>query len=291
LNRRLSVATRAKEESKAVVVTGTPSNLPAYLQDYKGGSGLVGLGMEDFIVPRVKLLQSTSDEPKTFDNATMGEFWLNVLDEPLGDELEFIVCSNRKRYMLLPPMGDARGVLARADDAIHWNPPNGEWQVKLKNIKNPVTWKTAPTVRESGLAEFGSSNPDDPDSNPAATLFYEFLVHLPARPDVSPVLMSLARSQAKRARDLQGKIEFRRNVPMQAQRFIAKITTETGAEGDYFNYQFVSAGFADEPTYNLCRGITERFKEYKGADEDGLVGEASPHQGGAPKPGDDKKEY
>ena len=249
--------------------------VPAYLQDYKGGSGLVGLDADDFIIPRIKLLQSTSPELDAFDNAKAGTFWLNVLDIPLGDTLDFVVCGNKKRYLLLPPMGDNRGILARSDDAIHWSPPNGEWQVKLKNIKNPVTWKTADTVRASGLAEFGSSNPDDPDSNPAATLFYEFLVYLPNRPELSPALMSLARSQAKKARDLQGKIEFKK-APMQAQAFQAKIVKDTGPEGDFFNYQFVSNGFTDEAVYNGCVGITKKFVNYRGADEEEAARVAEP---------------
>jgi hypothetical protein len=262
--------------TKNEVATTGGGNVPDYLKGHTGGSGLVGLGADDFIIPRIKLLQDVSEEPKQFEAAKAGMFWLNVLDEPLGDELDFIVCSNRKRYLLLPPMGDNRGILARSDDAIHWNPPNGEWQVKLKGVKNPVTWRTAPTVRESGLAEFGSSNPEDPDSNPAATIFYEFLVYLPKRPDLSPALMSLARSQAKKARDLQGKIEFRQGVPMQAQLFRAKIIQDNTSEGAFYNYQFASNGFAAEDIYLGCKRITERYGSYRGADEEGAAKETAP---------------
>ncbi len=251
------------------------SALPSYLQDFKGGSGLQGLDSNDFIIPRIKLLQAISEEVENFEEAKAGNFWLNVLDVPLGSELDFGVCGNKKRYLLLPPMGDTRGILARADDAVHWSPPNGEWQVKLKGVKNAVTWKTAPTVRESGLAEFGSSNPDDPESTPAATLFYEFLVYLPQHPELSPALMSLARSQAKKAKDLNGKIEFRR-APMQSQAFRANVIKDSSPEGDFFNYQFVANGFVDEETFNGCKAITNKFQNYKGADEEGVAREGAP---------------
>ncbi len=252
------------------------NNVPAYLKDVPQGSGLAGLDASDFIIPRVKLLQGLSPELQAFENAKAGTFWMNVLDLPLGEALEFIPCSNRKRYLLLPPMGDSRGVLARADDGVHWKPAKGEWQVKLKGVKNPVTWVLdAETVRESGLAEFGTSNPDDPDSNPAATLFYEFLVYLPKYPQVSPTLISLARSQAKKAKDLQSKIEFRK-APMQSQKFLMTPFTDNGAEGDFFNVAFANNGWATEQEFELCKGIAERFKEYRAADETGAAGETAP---------------
>lgn len=260
----------AKKTTEVAPIADT-GGLPAYLSGKTGmSSGLQGLEASDFVVPRVKLLQAISEEVTAHDDAKPGIFWLNVLDQPLGPVLDFVPISNKKRYLLMPPIGDDRGILARADDAIHWNPPNGEWQVKLKNVKNPVTWKTAETVRASGLAEFGSSNPDDPDSNPAATLFYEYLVYLPEFPHLSPVLLSLARSQAKKARDLNGKIEFR-HIPMQAGRYRATIIQDKGPEGPYFNYQFANNGFATEAEYEACVQYAKKFTDYRGADEEGAA--------------------
>lgn len=257
-----------------VVAASTNSNLPSYLAGHTGGSGLKSMETSDFTIPRIKLLQGISPEVEAFEAAKAGYFWLNVMDQLLGSTIDIIVCADRKRVLLLPPIGDARGILARADDGKNWTPPDGEWEVKLKNVKKPVVWATKPTVRESGLLEFGSSNPEDPDSNPAATLFYEYLVYLPKYPQFSPVLFSLARSQAKRAKDLNGKIEFR-GAPMQSQIFTATPTNEKGPEGGYFNVAFASNGFADEETYKKCVAITDRFKDYRGADEEGAAREAS----------------
>lgn len=280
-------------EKTEVATTNSNSALPAYLADTKKGTHLQGMDASDYIVPRIKLLQGISDELTTFENAKDGIFWLNVLDIPLGETLDFIPISNRKRYLLLPPRGDTRGVLARADDGKTWNPPTGEWEVKLKNIKNPVKWVIPAEVsqvvdgvekmvaihgdvRKSGLAEFGSSNPDDPDSNPAATLFYEYLVYLPDFPEYSPALLSLARSQAKKARDLNGKIEFS-GQPMQALKLTAKVVVET-KDGDKFNnYLFIRNGFAEEEQFDKCVGLNERYGNYRGADEEGLA-----EDGGAP---------
>lgn len=268
----------AKPPSQAVATRQTSEvavhDRPDYLSGVAANSGLTGLDANDFVVPRVKLLQSVSEEVDTFDDAEAGQFWLNVMDTPLGDELEFIICANKKRVLLLPPMGDARGILARSDDGIHWSPPNGKWDVKLKGVRNPVTWETKATVRESGLLEFGSSNPEDPDSNPAATLFYEYLVYLPKFPELSPCLLSLARSQAKKAKDLNGKVEMRK-APMQAQKFQAKTVKETSSEGDYYNYQFVSSGWASQDQFEGCKAISDRFKEYVGAGEENAAREST----------------
>jgi hypothetical protein len=274
----------AKAATKAVTTTGA-AQLPAYLQDKAGSaSGLQGLEMSDFIVPRIKLIQGTSDEPKTFDNAKVGEFWINVLDEPIGKTFRFIPISNRKRYLLTVPMGGTpKGILARADDGVNWKPAHGEWDVQLPKRRGLVKWKIEGdgTVRGSGLAEFGTMDPEDSESNPAAVLFYDYLVYLPDHPEMSPCLLSLSRSAAKRARDLNGKIEMAK-LPMQALMFQVTPSEETGAEGDYYNYQFQRSGFAPEDLFNACQDLAGRYKDYRGADEEGEVAEAQGAAKGAP---------
>lgn len=273
------MAKAPKQTAVAVKETGG-DQLPDYLKGHKGGSGLQGLDQNDFIIPRIKLLQGISPELETHEDAKSGIFWLNVLDIPLsevGGELKFVPISNRKRYLLMAPRSDSRTILARADDAVHWNPPEGEFDIKLKGVAKPVKWKLAPTVKESGLDQFGSSNPDDPDSVPAAVLMYEYLVRLPDFPDLGPVLMSLSRSQAKKAKDLNGKIDLRR-VPMQSQLFAASIVKENHSDGDYNNYVFKAIGFATEEMYDENVALAERYKEYRGADEEGVVDEEN-HKG------------
>lgn len=265
------------DESKNELTTASASQVPAFLQNTDKGSRLQDIDANDIVVPRIKLLQGTSPEVEAFDEAKNGRYWLNVLDIDLGESLRFIVLNNRKRVLLLPPMGDDRGVLARADDGKTWN-TKGEWDVKLKNIKKPVTWTIDDLdVKKSGLLEFGTSNPEDPDSNPAATLFYEYLVWLPDHPEINtPVLLSLARSQAKRARDLNGKLEFS-GVPIQGVVVKTTPTDETSPDGAYKNYQFSRDGFATEEQFNHAVALAERFSNvsYSGHDEADLAAEAS----------------
>jgi len=269
-----------QDESKNELAAVGVGSVPAHLQNTGRGTQLQGMDSSDFIVPRIKLLQGISPEVEAFDEAKSGEFWLNVLDISLGKTIRFIPINNRKRYLLLPPIGDDRGVLARADDGRTWN-TKGSWDVKIKNVRQAVTWTIDDLdVRKSGLAEFGTANPDDPDSNPAATLFYEYLVWLLDVDGLpTPVLLSLARSQAKKARDLNGKIEFG-GVPMQGMVFEASVVIETGAEGPYNNYQFAKAGWATPEQFNTACGFEERFRDvnYEGkgdvaAEETGATGE------------------
>lgn len=243
--------------------------VPAYLKDKMGqGSGLKA-DAEDFIVPRVKLLHGTSKEPETFNLAKVGNYWANVLDLPIGPTFDMIVCINRKRVLLMRPIDDKTGepILARANDGKTWD-KTGKWQVKLKNIKNPVEWVIDDLdVRKSGLLAFGTGNPDDEDSNPAATVFFDYLVYLPAFPQLGPVLFSLARTGAKRAKELNSKIEMR-GGPMQSLKFTVGVSKEGEVGNEYYNTTFQSNGFATEDEFNKCMAIAKRFEDFQGAGEE-----------------------
>jgi hypothetical protein len=280
-----------KMESKEVATVAANAQLPAYLQNHTGGSGLQGLESNDFIIPRIKLLQGTSEEPKVHDAAKSGEFWLNVLDIPLGTSFSFTPLLNRKRYMLLAPMEDGKGVLARADDGKTWRPAEGKWSIKIKGRRDPVEWVlTDADVKRSGLAEFGTMIPDDPDSNPAATLFYDFLVLLHGVPEVtSPVLLSLARSSAKKGRDLNGKIGFG-TAPMQARIFKTGVVQDKNNDGqEFWNWQFAANGYQEEAGYLAAKAVADQFGSvnFRGAEDEDINDGASP----APAGGGGSGEY
>lgn len=263
-----------KEPAKTGELTTTgPGNMPDYLRE-RGitGSGLEGLNAQDIVIPRIKLLQGLSPELETFEAAKLGEFWLNVMDFPIGDAFDFTPILNRKRYMLMPPLVEGqKGVLARADDGKTWRPPHGEWSIRLKDVRQPVTWKiTDPDVRRSGLAEFGTSNPDNPDSNPAATLFYDFLVLVHDVPDIqTPVMLSLARSAAKKGKDLQGKIMFGQGH-MNARKFRATSFDDNSGGNKFKNWNFAASGWVDEDTFSAAQQYNEQFKDqnFRGAEDD-----------------------
>lgn len=282
------MGTAKTNKTTAVATVESKNQLPAYLQGGGHLTGLEGLDSNDFVIPRVMLLQGTSEQVETFEAAKSGDFWLNVLDIPLGKNVTFTPLLNRKRYMLLAPMEDGKGVLARADDAKTWN-TLGKWSIKMKGVREPIIWEIDDyDVKRSGLAEFGTANPDDPKSPPAATIFYDYLVLLHGVPEIegTPVLISLARSSARKARDLNGKIGFI-NAPMQSRKFDARPVKDSNPDGqDYWNWQFEGAGWVEEDFFNSAKAAADRFStmNFRGAqDEDtgeGRSETADPAAGG-----------
>lgn len=270
--------------------TGLPTTqenknaLPAYLQG-KQNANMSNLDVSDLILPRIKLMQAISPEILASETLKQGMFVHNVLGEPIGDggPFSFIIISMKKKYLLMAPLGDQRGVLARAEDGINWSPPDATFEVKLKGVKESQKWSTKPTVRESGLAEFGSSVAGDPDSKPAAVLIYEYLVYLPDFPHLSPIVMSCARSAAKKGKDLNSKIQFRA-APLNAMRFKAIAVDDQGDEGPFKNYMFQNDGWATEEEFTKVEALAEKFSTgYKVADEEGAAREGEPVDDGKPK--------
>lgn len=160
------------------------------------GTGMEQLRPEDIIRPRLKLIQGISPEIQVYDDLRAGHFFHTgqkaILDKPfVGVPLAFDI-----RYILWNPRGQGGGILARADDGKHWDPPDVEFTVKLdvKDGGHTVTWKTARTVSESGLDRFGTYNPNIQGSPPAATISYNFLLGFPFEEELEPAVLSFQRS-------------------------------------------------------------------------------------------------
>lgn len=259
--------------------------LPSYLAKMAQGPIDTGDNFDasDIAIPRVKLLQALSKECEAFDEAKSGIFWHTGLDRPIGTEFEFVICSRRKKYLLAAPLEDGQGILARADDFENWN-RTGEWEVKIKGKKEPVTWKIEDTnVAKSGLDQWGTFDPDDDQSPPAATLFYDYLVLLPEHMDLGPTVLTLTRSQIKKARKgLNDKITLHTNAgrPMQALMFKAGCINDTNANNqDFKNYQFTGAGFAPEELYERAKEFSNLLSEFKVANEEDSLNEHAESDG------------
>lgn len=218
--------------------------LPDFLKGKTAQHRMGNLDNSDLIIPRVKILQAIDPLVTEFDNAKAGNFWHTLRQENLGPSILGIPITTRKSFLLWAPRGDERGILARSMDGIHWDPPNAEFTVKPKDSPHPITWRTAPTVAESGLAEFGSSIPGDPGSKPAAALNYETLWHLPEHD--TNVLIINTRSAVSVYKHLYSAI-FDRKLDSFYQVFTITTSLEKSANGPYFNYKYLSAGFVQDP--------------------------------------------
>jgi len=198
--------------------------LPDFMQS-EAGAGLENVDSGDMETPRLKLMQALSPEVEQHDNLKPGEFWHTMLERSIGRSFKAVAVYMDKRALLWRPQDDGGGILARSEDLIHWNPPQAEFKVKINKGTKEVVWRTNPLVAESGLLEWGSQDPDDPNSPPAATLMYNFLLTFPEMPDVPPAVLTLQRTSAKVARKLLGRMKVMR-APSYG------IVLEIGSEGD-----------------------------------------------------------
>ena len=268
--------------AKKTEKSGTQMVIPEYLKGVALQNVDDGFTAEDVKMPVIRLLQGTSATITDHADAQPGMFWHDGMDESLGDEFQFAIASRKKRYLLMAPMDDGQGVLARADDAKTWD-TIGEWEVQLDK-KTKATWSIKNRdVKKSGLTEWGSYDPSDVNSPPAATLFYEYLVVIPGRMDISPVMLVLARSAIKKAKKgLNDKILMHRQngSPMQALMFRARPFPDKNSSGQgFFNWQFTGSGYASEEVYEHAMLVAKlnadfsadekHYSEEKAADDEG----------------------
>lgn len=238
----------AKEETKEVAETKTAA-LPAHLQ--QGRQSKIGnIDSSDKIVPRIKLLQAISPEVAELklEGAESGVFWHTVLQQPLGPKLRATPILVKKTHVLWSPRNDDRGVLARSSDAVHWDPgfENLEFEVKPKGSPQKIKYQTLGSVAESGLAEFGSSIPGDPNSPPALALTYHFMWYLHDFPDASPAIIINTRSSIRPAKMLISNLDMS-PVDHFYRFFEIGTTDEKGDEGPYKGYSYRGTGYIEDP--------------------------------------------
>jgi hypothetical protein len=265
--------------SNAVAVRGINS-VPDYLRDEAGATGLEHFSTNDFKIPRLKLLQALSPEIQQFRGVAIpGQFWSTAAQKAIGDKFNMVVCLAKRRVVLWAPRDSGGGMLAMAKDGIHWNKPNNIFPVTLKNV-GKVEWHTKNSVPESGLLDWGSSNPQNEDSQPAATLMYEYLIYSEDHPDISPTVISLYRTGIDAAKSLNTALMQLRN-PMQAVRIECNSRIAQAKDETYFKWNFRLAGYVGEDTFRMCKGFEKAYSEFETDVADTGDEEAAP----AMKPG------
>jgi hypothetical protein len=186
-------------------------------------------------VPRLKLMQSNSPEVEADDSLRPGHFLYTTNQESLGESFVGTVLYVEETFILWNPRDAGGGILARADDGVHWSPPDTEFKVTLdkKDGGGEVIWRTANTVKESGLAEWGSFNPKDPKSSPAATRMLNFLIAFPEQPDLFPAVLTFQRTSIKYGKQLVGRLRTF-NGPIFGAKYRFSSDTAKNAKGQPF---------------------------------------------------------
>ena len=237
------------------------NTIPDYLRDKMKTERFGNLDQSDLIIPRIKLLAAVSPEVTDYEAAKAGEFWHSILNESMGKELIGIPIVCRKTQVLWAPRGDERGILARSRDGIHWEPPEGEFQVKFKGNPKVYTWRLRPTVAESGLDQFGSSRDDDQGSPPAAALTYEILWLFPARMDLGPSIILNSRGSVKTCQNLLSLIDAKPVDHFYQMYSINSVVAKGPDNTTYFNYAYRSLGYTDESDGEIARSMFMQYKD------------------------------
>jgi hypothetical protein len=231
------------------------------------GAGLEGLSSDDFEIPRLKLLQGLSSEVKERDDTRAGWFFHTAAEVCFKEPFRAVPIFVDRRFILWRPLEDnGGGILARADDGVHWKPANATFDVKLdkKDGGHRVQWKTAPTVKESGLAEWGSHNPKDETSGPAATRMLNYVLAFPDFPDLPPAVFTFQRTSFRNGKELNSKMLVAAGrTAIYGMVFMFNAYKDTNKTGqDFFNCQARADGLVtDKALYERYRELHRQFSE------------------------------
>lgn len=230
------------------------------LPDFMKGAQVASSNIEasDIELPRLKLLQSLS--PELEDGHKAGDLFHHVMEQSLGSEIEITPIFVFKSYILWNPRKSGGGILARADDGKNWN-KTGEWEVTLDGSKKKVTWTIDDLdVKKSGLADWGSSDPDDPDSPPAATKMLNVVAHVHGHESLSPVIIPFQRGLLKAGTRLVSKINLS-SIPVFGQKYALGTEKTANSDGEEF-YTFKTRGAGHVTDEGLFRTLQERHKMF-----------------------------
>lgn len=238
-------------------------SVPDYLKDTTS-TGLEGLGKDDFKIPRIKLLQALNPEVRSFQGqAIPGEFWHTGANTSLGSEFLFVPILAGKRVILWDPNEGKQGgdILAFSRNGLDWQTGGDkEFKVTLKGGKN-VVWHTKKNVLQSKLDDWGSSDPEENNSPPAATLIYEYLCYLPDHAELSPCVMGAFRTALPNAKRFNTDL-FMRRKPTASLAVRCFADEKTEGKLAWFVPQFKLAGFVSDELYAVTSKLGEKYAEY-----------------------------
>lgn len=256
------------ESTELVKVENNPVGFvpTAELPDYLRGdekTGLESLSKNDFRIPEIKLLQPLSPEVKTFQGVAIpGELWHTGLMKSLGKEFVFIPTILKKRAILWRPKNDnGGGILAVSDDAFTWKRGgDAQFTVKLKDIKDPVVWNTMKNVKQSGLLEFGSSNPGNENSSPAAVLYYEYLNYLPGIEGASPCVQRVYKTGIESAKYINSYFLLQKK-PIYVHAIKCFVDEKSKDGNDWFIPRFQPVGYAPKEHFEIAKEMATKYAD------------------------------
>ena len=243
-------------------------SVPDYLPATVKHTGMEAMGKDDYKTPRIILLQGLSPELKTFEGlAKSDNFWHTGMNVPLGTEFEFVPVIASKRVILWRPRSDQNGgILAFSKDGKNWDSgANQKFTVKLKDRKELVAWDTGKNVLSSKLTEFGTSNPDEPQSAPAASVVYEYLVYLPSYPELSPCVLGISKTGLPNGRSFNTSLAMisRMGRPISSLKISCFVEQLSKGNDKWTVPKFLPLGYVTKDVYDATSKIAESYSDYQ----------------------------
>jgi hypothetical protein len=231
--------------------------------DAASRAGKENISRDDMVIPRVALMQAVSPEAME-GKAEIGHFYHTVAEEDLGPELDIIAILHTKRYTLWNPRHSGGGVLARATDGKHWD---NDWKGEIAPYKDRPRYKVQlevkkgePVGRDIGLGKWGTMDPDNEDSPPAATLTHALLCVAPDHMELGPFVVLLQRSAEPVAKQLLSKIAVD-PAPIFGQVYTMKSKDQPSDAGGFKQFVFVKNGHVQDA--GLYEFLKEQHEMYK----------------------------
>lgn len=265
-----SKAGAENSESTALANPGTNNvpaqSAPSFMAGAKDGKENIDRG--DMIIPRVALMQSTHQEVEE-DKVKAGQFWHTILEEDLGDAIDdLVIIHHSKRWNLWKPRHEGGGILARASDGRYWDKQFRGMEFEVAPSKDrprhKVKWKISEDGeigRDIGLGAWGSSDPENEDSQPAATLSHVLVCVSLSRLDMGPFVILLQRTAEKVGRNLLTKIGLDA-APIYGQVYRMGVKSDSNASGDYKQYSFTKNGWVpDKDLFDKLQAMFVQFDD------------------------------
>lgn len=260
----------ASANSSKTTSTGTAlaasqgtSNVPDFMRD-DARMGKENIQADDLIIPRVALTAAIS--PAVVDGlCEAGHFFHAVTEEDLGPEMRIVPILHQRRYTLWKPRWQGGGILARSSNGKTWDVPDQTFddiQPDKARPKYKVTWETGREVgRDIGLGRWGTSDPNNEDSAPAATLAHVLLCVNLDDLAMGPFAIFLQRSAEPVGKQLLTKIDLDR-APIFGQVYKMGAKNAKNAAGDdFFQYTFTKDGYVDADTYSKLKELHEQYSK------------------------------
>lgn len=258
------MATAASPETNKAVTVAGASSLPAFMQtDAQSRAGKENISRDDMVIPRVALMQAVSPEAIE-GKAEVGNFFHTVAEEDLGSTLDLIIVHHSKRYTLWNPRHAGGGVLARASDGKQWD---ADWEGEVAPYKDQPRKKVKYSIkagdrvgRDIGYGKWGTMDPENEDSQPAATLSHVLVCVAPDRLDMGPFVVLLQRSAEPVAKMLLSKVNID-PAPIFGQVYTAASKDQPSPAGEFKQYTFAKNGHVQDPElYEFLKSQHEQFK-------------------------------